>query len=51
MCLSNLKEERPKKEDIKDPDAIIFAKDKVKEKVDEGGEEVLSALSEEENNE
>ena len=47
----NKKEERPKKEDIEDPDAIFFAKDKVKEKVDEGDEEVLSALSEESNNE
>lgn len=47
----NKKEEGPKKEDIEDPDAIFFAKDKVKEKVDEGDEEVLSALSEESNNE
>ena len=47
----NKKEEGPKKEEIEDPDAIFFAKDKVKEKVDEGDEEVLSALSEESNNE
>ena len=46
-----IKTEEPKNEIVEDPDRDIFEQNKVEEKKNEEDEEVLSALSEESNNE
>ena len=46
-----IKKEEPKNEIVEDPDGDVFEQNKVEEKKNEGDEEVLSALSEESNNE
>ena len=46
-----IKKEEAKEEIVKDPDLDVFEENKVEEKKNEGDEEVLSALSEESNNE
>lgn len=46
-----IKKEEAKEEIVNDPDLDVFEENKVEEKKNEGDEEVLSALSEESNNE
>ena len=46
-----VKKEEAKEEIVNDPDLDVFEENKVEEKKNEGDEEVLSALSEESNNE
>lgn len=46
-----IKKEEAKEEIVNDPDIDVFEENKVEEKKNEGDEEVLSALSEESNNE
>ena len=46
-----IKKEEEKEEIVNDPDLDVFEENKVEEKKNEGDEEVLSALSEESNNE
>lgn len=48
---NEIKKEEAKEEIVNDPDLDVFEENKVEEKKNEGDEEVLSALSEESNNE